>query len=614
MRLRLNGFGQSMSTGQVLHSLARLQPVVGRQTKLFPVVVVLGLLAAALEGLGIGLIVPMLGIIMGTDVASAQASSLVGFLRSFAEGLEGQSRLIAIALIIFALIAMKNIIGFANNVLSAYIYGKSGYAIRSALANRLLTVGFPFFSQTEPGRLLNVISNESWRATDAVSAILSIVINACAAVVLYAFLLMLSWPMTLALTAALALIQLGHAILVAKLKAPSRNVSNRNSALASRMLHLVSAGQLVRIFNQEDREQKRFDDASERLRKSAFMLHWRTAALAPLTEVLYAGLFLATVVGAWWTRTEFTLIVAFLILLYRLQPYVRGLQQGFTQLQSWTGALEDVAWLLDPEGKPAAPIGRASPAPLREAIQFEGVSFGYPGARSSVQILDNVSFRIARGRATALVGRSGAGKTTVVNLLCRLIEPSQGVIRIDDVALSTLEPAEWRARLAVASQDLELVDATVFENISYGAPGATAAQVRIAARLAEAAGFIEALPQGYETLVGHRGATLSAGQRQRIALARALLRDPEVLILDEATNAVDGLSEAIIRTAISARRGRGTTIVISHHHNTISSCDDVIVLRDGRVAVEAALSSVAGLAMEELYEHGFPEAPYETAP
>ena len=229
-------------------------------------------------------------------------------------------------------------------------------------------------------------------------------------------------------------------------------------------------------------------------------------------------------------------------------------------------------------------------------------TFRYPGSEVRPLVLHSASFEIRSGRSTAIIGRSGAGKTTIVNLLCRFVEPDEGRILVDGVPLDELDPVQWRRQIAVASQDLELVDGTILENITYG-QSATPAEAERAAKLAEAHGFIEQLPQGYETLVGYRGASLSAGQRQRIALARALVRDPAILILDEATNAVDGLSEAAIVETLRSRAGRRTTIVISHHRSTISFCDDVVVLGSGRVKGQAALADVASLSMDQLYEH-----------
>ncbi|WP_287230091.1 ABC transporter ATP-binding protein [Mesorhizobium sp.] len=584
-------------------SLPMLRRALGRkQLRLLPAVVMLGLVSAALEGFGIGLIIPLLGIIMGQGDQTGMAGFSAVF-QHFGSDLSERDRLILISAAILGSIVLKNVIAFANTLLTTFIYGKASHSIRSALSEQLLRVGYPFFLQQSPGRLLNIISNESWRASDAIQIMLTAIVSASAAIILLAFLLLLSWQMTLLVTLGLVVVQIAHAMLSANLKAPSRSVASRNSDLASQMLHLVHAGRLIRIFGQESREKATFDQASDAVRRAAFVLLTRQGALPPLTEVLHAMLFLAVVIGAWFVGVSFPLIVAFVILLYRLQPYMRALQMAWSQLQGLSGSLEEVVWMLDPTDKPEPPRGHRPFQGLAQGIKFDDVTFTYSGKDQRAVVLHSAAFEIRSGRSTALIGRSGAGKTTIVNLLCRFVEPDAGRILVDGSPLDQIDPSQWRRHIALASQDLELVDGTIFENIIYGQDAASAGDAQRAAKLAEAHEFIEHLPQGYQTVVGYRGVNLSAGQRQRIALARALVRDPDILILDEATNAVDGLSEAAIVETLKSRAGRRTTIVISHHHSTISFCDDVVILSGGRVKKQAPFAALATLSMDELYQH-----------
>ncbi|WP_419693975.1 ABC transporter ATP-binding protein [Mesorhizobium muleiense] len=584
-------------------SLPMLRRALGRkQLRLLPAVVMLGLASAALEGFGIGLIIPLLGIIMGQGDQTGMAGFSAVF-QHFGSDLSERDRLIVISAAILGSIVLKNVFAFANTLLTTFIYGKASHSIRSALSEQLLRVGYPFFLQQSPGRLLNIISNESWRASDAIQIMLTAIVSASAAIILLAFLLLLSWQMTLLVTLGLVVVQIAHAMLSANLKAPSRSVASRNSDLASQMLHLVHAGRLIRIFGQESREKATFDQASDAVRRAAFVLLTRQGALPPLTEVLHAMLFLAVVIGAWFVGVSFPLIVAFVILLYRLQPYMRALQMAWSQLQGLSGSLEEVVWMLDPTDKPEPPRGHRPFQGLAQGIKFDDVTFTYSGKDQRAVVLHSAAFEIRSGRSTALIGRSGAGKTTIVNLLCRFVEPDAGRILVDGSPLGQIDPSQWRRHIALASQDLELVDGTIFENIIYGQDAASAGDAQRAAQLAEAHEFIEHLPQGYQTVVGYRGVNLSAGQRQRIALARALVRDPDILILDEATNAVDGLSEAAIVETLKSRAGRRTTIVISHHHSTISFCDDVVILSGGRVKKQAPFAALATLSMDELYQH-----------
>nr|WP_202332998.1 ABC transporter ATP-binding protein [Mesorhizobium sp. L-8-3] len=579
-----------------------MKKALGSRSRMLPAVVLLGLVGAGLEGIGIGLVIPLLGIITG-GAASAQMSGLSAIFQSFGQTLSDDVRLMVIAGFILALIILKNVVAYANTVLTAFIYGKAGHSIRSALSEQLLRVGYSFFLQQSPGRLLNIISNESWRASDAIQTGLAILVNASAAVILLAFLLLLSWKMTLLVALGLFAVQAVHALLSASLKVPSRRVTALNSELASRMLHLVHAGRLTRIFGQEVREKAVFDTASDAVRRAAFSLQVRQGSLPLLSETLHAALFLGVIVGAALGGVSFPLIAAFVILLYRLQPHVRALQFAWSQFQGWSGSLEEVTWLLDSSDKPRAPHGNLPYDGLSRHVQFDEVSFTYAGAETRAVVLQSASFEIRAGRSTALVGRSGAGKTTIVNLLCRFVDPDDGAILVDGIPLDQIDPVQWRRQIALASQDLELVDGTILDNIVYGQERATAADAERAAKLAEAHAFIEELPQRYDTIVGYRGANLSAGQRQRIALARALVRDPDILILDEATNALDGLSEAAIIETLKSRAGKRTTIVISHHRSTISFCDDIVVLSEGRVKGQGPLAALGPLEMDALYEY-----------
>lgn len=214
----------------LLPGLEVLRGALGRQMRLLPAVVILGLASAALEGAGIGLIIPMLGIIAGDGQANG-LSGISAYFQAIGEGLGDGERLLVIAAAVLALIVLKNILAFANTLLTTFIYGKASHAIRSALSDQLLRIGYPFFMQQSPGRLLNIISNESWRASDAIQTVLSSIVHGSAAVILLAFLLLMSWQMTLFVALGLVFVQLAHAALSATLKGPSRHVTSFTASL-----------------------------------------------------------------------------------------------------------------------------------------------------------------------------------------------------------------------------------------------------------------------------------------------------------------------------------------------------------------------------------------------
>jgi len=233
--------------------------------------------------------------------------------------------------------------------------------------------------------------------------------------------------------------------------------------------------------------------------------------------------------------------------------------------------------------RPARPL--ALPIPPRGEAAFEDVRFLYP-TRQNAPALNGVSFRLRPGEKLAIVGPSGAGKSTIFHLLLRFYDPTEGRVTFDGVALTDLDPADLRARIALVPQDSVMFASSVRDNIRFGRPEASDAEVARAAELANAAGFIAALPQGFDTPVGERGITLSGGQRQRIAIARAILRDAPLLLLDEATSSLDAESETQVAAALAdLMRGR-TTIVIAHRLATVQSCDRILVMNEGRIVEE----------------------------
>jgi subfamily B ATP-binding cassette protein MsbA len=232
--------------------------------------------------------------------------------------------------------------------------------------------------------------------------------------------------------------------------------------------------------------------------------------------------------------------------------------------------------------QPATDVDRPEEqeASFQQEIVFDRVSFRYGDGDL---VLSEVSFQLPKGRVVALVGPSGAGKTTIADLLPRFYDPTAGQILMDGVPLTRLRRGSLRSLMGVVSQDTVLINDTVHVNIAYGSPKATRQQVEEAARAANAAGFIETMPQRYDTILGERGTRLSGGQRQRIAIARALLRDPPILILDEATSALDTESERLVQQAISRLMRERTVLVIAHRLATVRDADEIVVLDAGQV-------------------------------
>ncbi|MFZ0401922.1 MAG: ATP-binding cassette domain-containing protein, partial [Pseudolabrys sp.] len=274
------------------------------------------------------------------------------------------------------------------------------------------------------------------------------------------------------------------------------------------------------------------------------------------------------------------------------------LSQVWGEIAQASGAAERLFEILDVEPQiKTPPRPTALPKPASGAVEFRDVSFSYPG-RPDMPVLDRVSFRVTPGEKLALVGPSGAGKSTVFQLILRFYDPLSGSVSFDGVRLTDVDPAELRERIALVPQDAVVFGMSVRENIQFGRPGATAAEIEKAAEAAHASEFIQRLPLGYETPAGERGVTLSGGQRQRIAIARAILRKAPLLLLDEATSSLDAESETLVQQALKRLMLNRTTIVIAHRLATVQNCDRILVLDHGRIVEEgthASLTSAGGL-------------------
>lgn len=563
-----------------------------------PGVVILGLLATALEGIGIGLVIPLLDVVMSGD--TSVQGWMPGLLASVGENVTPAQRGMFIGIAILVMIVLKNVVAYGNGLLQAWIYGKSGHRLRDLLSRRLVSMDASYCLTQPPSRLLNIISNESWRASDAVAAALSILVAGAATFIFFVFLFFLSPQLTVVVLLGLGVIQFAHDRMSNHFSRLGREIASQNRGLAGRMLHHISAWRLIRLFNREEFEIRRFSEASENVRHVALNLLRRQIAVGPLTEVAHAALFMAVIFTAWGLGVSFGTTAAFIILLYRLQPQVRQIQSSLAALRGWNGSLDEVQWLLTARPTPPRPHA-AQPAPdIRQGITFRDVGYSYVAEGRNTTALKDVSFEIPAGTSVAVIGRSGSGKSTIANLICGVIDPVEGEIIVDGLRLDNIDRDSWLGKIAMASQELELFDGTITENILYGQPGASRDQVEAAAKAADAEGFIQKLPEGYDTVVGDRGLNLSAGQRQRIALARALLRQPRLLILDEATNAMDILSEAAALKILESRRGNGTTIVISHHLSSIRLCDSYIRINEGRIIAAGSTAAFDDSTLEEV--------------
>jgi ATP-binding cassette subfamily B protein len=356
------------------------------------------------------------------------------------------------------------------------------------------------------------------------------------------------------------------------------------SATFGRWTEVLAGIRTVKGFAMEQAEERRFLEAvaagNERVTRGA-RRDARTNSMQGLSAAA-ARLSVATL-GAWLVlRGQGTVgvLVAALQYVGGLFGPIQGLTNVYATVRRASVSLESVSAILDADDPLADPPEAHDLVVARGAVDFEGVCFDYGDGRP---VLADVSLSIAPGETVALVGPSGCGKSTLVSLLERLHAPTTGRILVDGVDVRGCTQSSLRRQVGAVMQDVHLFNDTVLANITYGSPGATREQAEAAARAASAHEFIEQLPQGYDTVVGERGAGLSGGQKQRIAIARALLKNPPILVLDEATSALDNESEALVQAALTRLTHGRTTLVIAHRLSTVVDADRIVVMREGRI-------------------------------
>jgi ATP-binding cassette, subfamily B, bacterial MsbA len=505
----------------------------------------------------------------------------------FDEVLIKQQSLSKVAWAILAAYLFKGIGSYFSSYLMADVGQHVVLDLRNDMFRHTLGQSAAFFKARSTGQLLSRLTNDVGQVQQVVSETLADLLRESMAVVGFAALLF-------SYDAGLALVCLTGAPLVmyplVKLGQRLRRTTRRSQEHLEHMSHVATEAftghRIVKAFGAEDREAARFGLAARALYRVNLTVTATVSIMPPVMEFL-GGVAMASalwygtreIAGHHMTEGEFTAFLAALFLMYgplkKLSRVNASIQQAIAASQRIFELMDTHTEVEDIQGAPALP-------PMSRSIEFRDVTFEYEDA-SGKSALRHVSFTVNAGQTIAIVGRSGAGKTSLVNLLPRFYDVTGGSILIDGTDVRRVSLVSLRDQIGMVTQETVLFDDTVSNNIAYGRPGASKAEVEAAARAARAHDFILGLPKGYGTVIGERGQRLSGGQRQRLAIARALLKDSPILILDEATSALDSESEALVQDALANLMRDRTSFVIAHRLSTIQRADVIIVLEHGRV-------------------------------
>ncbi|MEZ4416977.1 MAG: ABC transporter ATP-binding protein [Gemmatimonadota bacterium] len=572
-----------------LRILRYLRPHLG----VFLVAAVAMFMFAALDAFSLALLIPFLQTLFGGgEVGGAAAGGRLQALLDATVGrvvdLQGapQDAIRGIILFILVVVTLKNVFDFIQNVLVARVEQGVTRDLRNDVYDHLLDLDLAFFGRTRTGQIISRLTNDVEQlrtlVTRELAKSLSSVFEFTAAMVL---MLGLSVKLTLA---AFVVVPGAMGIwgpLVKKLRRGDRRVLDLAGQVSAHVQETLSGIRLVKTSSAEVHERARFRTLTgDYFRTFLRTQKWRALA-GPITELFAA---LGTAVLLWYgarlvlvdgalSGAEF---VGFLVLSMKLYSPVKYLSKLPALIQPGLVGAERVFEFMDAPIEIRDRPGARALTGFEDSIVYDHVSFAY---RPGEPVLQDVSFTVPKGSVVALVGPSGAGKSTVIDLLGRFYEVGEGRIRIDGTDLRDFTVRSLRRQLGIVSQETVLFHDTVRANIAYGLENVDEAALEQAARAAHAHEFIQQLPDGYDTLVGERGTELSGGQRQRLSIARAILRDPPILIFDEATSALDTESERLVQAAIERLLAGRTVFVIAHRLSTIQKADRILVFEEGRL-------------------------------
>lgn len=556
----------------------RLLGLIDRERVVLPLVIGLGVLGALLESVGLYLFVPLVQGLSGAPI-QLPVPALNDWIATFPEHL----RVGLFAGLIVVCIVAKNVLAYLCAMLWFFAQSQVVHKLQTRIFEQLVRSGADFSADSARATRISAIASESWKLGDATVAVFRMLVSVITCVIFAALLFVISWRLTLLALAAMAVAAFGLFLITRKAQKVGQSMLDAHNTFGKHAWESFNALRTIRAFGREDYEIERLRRHSEAVRRGAmhqemlWALPWR---YGEVSATLIVAILILTV-GR--DPSGLALFVAFLAVLYRMQAPLREALSARVQMNGLQPIAEQVFTIIDETARPVLVSGTRPFTGMAKGIRLENVRFRY--AEGEAEVLRGLTLDIPAGKTTAIVGPSGAGKSTLIDLLTRFRDPSDGVVRIDDVDLRELDLAQWRARLSIMSQDVFLFDTSVRDNIVYGDANADSAAIARAARIARADTFIDALPEGWETRVGDRGGRLSGGQRQRVALARAIVRDPDLFLLDEATNALDAETERAFQAALAEfSRGR-TLVVVAHRLATIEAADQ-IVLMDAGVVVE----------------------------
>ena len=533
-------------------------------------------------------------------ITSFSFPMLMGYIIKVIQGEVKEYTVNQVTLAIIGVLVLQGAFSFMRIYLFARVSERTMADIRRDIYSKVITLPVHFFEKRRVGELTSRITSDVGTLSDVLSFTLAEFFRQAATLVIgVPFLLYFSWKLAIFMLATFPVMIVAALFFgryIRKLSKKAQDNLAEANVIVEETLQSVNT---VKAFTNEQLEVNRYTAALQKVIDSALQAAtFRGSFVSFIILALFGGIIGVVWYGAGLVqegRMAFSELFTFIIYTMYIGGSVGGLGEVYAQIQRTLGASERILEILEEKSEIILDrkIGKSQRA-VGGSLSFQNIQFSYP-SRPDVEVLKSISFDVAAGRKIAFVGYSGAGKSTIVQLLMRYYEPTSGQILIDNQPANGFDLTDLRQNMAIVPQEVMLFGGTIRENIAYGRPDATESQIAEAARMANAFDFIEGFPEKFETIVGERGVKLSGGQRQRVAIARAILKDPKILILDEATSSLDAESEKLVQDALDTLMQNRTTIIIAHRLATIRNVDCIYVLREGTIAESGTHDELAQL-------------------
>ena len=546
---------------------------------------VFSFMAATFEGFSIGFLLSFLQNLTTPDAEPIQTGFTWFDTWILATKASALNRLYRVSLLILLSTWIRAVFNYLAQVYTEVSQLFLADRLRKQIFEQLQGLPLSYFAKTRSGELVNTITTEIERMKQWFSGAAFLMTRGITAFVYFISMCLLSWQLTIISFLLFTLVGVGLSTLNARARETSFSTSIANGNFTSIAMEFINAIRTVHAFSTQEFERQRFYSASDKVVSTATKVVLTWALVRPLAEAIASTILIGMIIFAFTVfvvngSLQVASLLTFFFVLFRVVPIVQDINGTRAHLSTLAGAADNIKELIKTDNKTYLQNGYVKFNGLQHSIDIVSADFGYD---ANSLVLNNITLSIEKGKTTALVGGTGAGKSTLIDLIPRFYDPIAGNVMIDGMNICQFDINSLRQKIAVVSQDTFIFNTSVGNNISYGTEGATEAEIRKVARLANALEFIDEMPEGLNTQLGDRGVRLSGGQRQRIAIARALLRDPEILILDEATSALDSMTERLIQESIEKLSVGRTVIAIAHRLSTIAQADKVVVLEQGRI-------------------------------